>query len=82
MKKPRCGAKTRRGMPCQASAIFSVKSKLYTRRRNHGDVPRDLGHRRAWSVAGGQLEAWKVYALHMTERPRLFCKPQRTVTFT
>src|SRR5215472_10479761 len=36
MKKPRCGAKTRRGTPCQASAIWSAKSKRYTRCKNHG----------------------------------------------
>jgi len=34
-KAPRWGAKTRRGTPCQA-AIWSVKSKRYTRCRNHG----------------------------------------------
>ncbi|PWU04165.1 MAG: hypothetical protein C5B51_17340 [Terriglobia bacterium] len=36
MKKPRCGAKTRKGTPCQASAIWSTRSKRYTRCRNHG----------------------------------------------
>lgn len=38
MKKPRCGAKTRRGTPCQASAIWSTRSKRYTRCRNHGGL--------------------------------------------
>ena len=27
-RKPRCGAKTRRGTPCQASAIWSTRSLL------------------------------------------------------
>jgi hypothetical protein len=42
MKKPRCGAKTRRGTPCQASAIWSVKSRRYTRCRNHGGMSTGL----------------------------------------
>src|SRR5215472_12303404 len=38
MKKPRCGAKTRRGTPCQASAIWSTRSRRYTRCKNHGGL--------------------------------------------
>src|SRR6516165_8949199 len=38
MKKPRCGPKTRRGTPCQASAIWSTRSQRYTRCRNHGGL--------------------------------------------
>lgn len=38
MKKPRCGATTRRGTACQASAIWSTRSQRYTRCRNHGGL--------------------------------------------
>jgi hypothetical protein len=38
MRKPRCGAKTRRGTPCQASAIWSTSSKRFTRCKNHGGM--------------------------------------------
>jgi hypothetical protein len=38
MKKPRCGARTRRGTPCQASAIWSARSQRFTRCRNHGGL--------------------------------------------
>ncbi len=38
MRKPRCGAKTRQGTPCQASAIWSRRSRRYTRCRNHGGL--------------------------------------------
>lgn len=38
MKKPRCGAKTRRGTPCQAGAIWSTRSRRYTRCKNHGGL--------------------------------------------
>jgi hypothetical protein len=38
MKKPRCGAKTRRGTPCQASAIWSTRSRRFTRCKNHGGM--------------------------------------------
>jgi hypothetical protein len=44
-KAPRCGAKTRRGTACRASAIWSVRSQRYTRCRNHGGMstgPRTL----------------------------------------
>jgi hypothetical protein len=33
---PRCGAKTRRGLPCKAPAMRSRKSGEYTRCRLHG----------------------------------------------
>ena len=35
---PRCGAKTRRGSPCQAPAMRSVKTGDYTRCRMHGEA--------------------------------------------
>ena len=35
---PRCGAKTRKGTPCIAAAIWSPKSRRYTRCRNHGGL--------------------------------------------
>ena len=35
---PRCGAKTRRGTPCQAAAIWSTRSDRYTRCKNHGGL--------------------------------------------
>jgi hypothetical protein len=35
---PRCGAKTRRGTPCQAGAIWSTRSHRYTRCKNHGGM--------------------------------------------
>ena len=38
MEKPRCGAKTRRGTPCRASAIWSTRSRRFTRCRNHGGL--------------------------------------------
>jgi hypothetical protein len=38
MKKLRCEATTRRGTPCQAAAIWSTKSKRYTRCKNHGGM--------------------------------------------
>jgi hypothetical protein len=38
MKAPRCGAKTRRGTECMASAIWSVRSQRYPRCRNHGGL--------------------------------------------
>ena len=38
MKKPRCGAKTRRGTPCQAAAIWSTRSRRFTRCKNHGGL--------------------------------------------
>ena len=38
MKKPRCGAKTRRGTACLASAIWSTRSQRFTRCRNHGGL--------------------------------------------
>ena len=38
MKPPRCGAKTKRGTPCQAAAIWSTRRQKYTRCRNHGGL--------------------------------------------
>jgi len=38
MKPPRCGARTRRGTPCQAGAIWSTRSRRYTRCKNHGGL--------------------------------------------
>jgi hypothetical protein len=38
MKKLRCGAKTRRGTPCRASAIWSTRSQRFTRCKNHGGM--------------------------------------------
>lgn len=38
MWKPQCGAKTRRGTACMAAAIWSTKSKPYTRCKNHGGM--------------------------------------------
>lgn len=38
MKPPRCGAKTRKGTPCKAGAIWSTRSHRYTRCRNHGGL--------------------------------------------
>jgi len=38
MTKPRCGAKTRRGTPCQAAAIWSTRSQRHTRCKNHGGL--------------------------------------------
>jgi hypothetical protein len=35
--------------------MWSVKSKRYTVAGIMADVPRDLGHRRAWNVAGGRI---------------------------
>jgi hypothetical protein len=38
MKPPRCGAKTRQGTPCKAGAIWSRRTRRYTRCRNHGGL--------------------------------------------
>jgi len=38
MKGPLCGAKTRQGTPCKAHAIWSTRSRRYTRCRNHGGL--------------------------------------------
>jgi hypothetical protein len=38
MKEPRCGAKTWRGIPCQAAAIWSTRSRRLTRCKNHGGM--------------------------------------------
>lgn len=38
MKKPRCGAKTRKGEPCKAGALWSERSHRFTRCRNHGGL--------------------------------------------
>ena len=38
MKKPRSSAKTRRGTACIPAAIWSIKSKRYTRCQNHGGM--------------------------------------------
>jgi len=38
MKPPRCGAKTRKGAPCKAGAVWSTKSHQYTRCKNHGGL--------------------------------------------
>lgn len=35
-KAPRCGAKTRRGTPCKAPAMWSTRTRRYTRCRLHG----------------------------------------------
>jgi hypothetical protein len=35
-KSPRCGAKTRSGKPCRAPAMWSTRTRRYTRCRLHG----------------------------------------------
>jgi hypothetical protein len=59
MKKPRCGAKTRRGTPCQASAIWSTGSQRYTRCGNHGGLNPGRKHKGA-NASAGQYEAWPI----------------------
>ena len=38
MRKPRCGAKTRKGSACIAAALWSDRSERFTRCRNHGGL--------------------------------------------
>ena len=57
MKKPRCGAKTRRGTLCQASAIWSVKRRRYTRCRNHGGM--STGPKTAEGIERCRKANWK-----------------------
>jgi hypothetical protein len=35
---PRCGAKTRQGIPCKAAAMWSPRSQRHTRCKNHGGM--------------------------------------------
>ena len=48
-KAPRCGAKTRRGTPCNAPAMRSTKTGDYTRCRLHGGASTGPRLPPAWS---------------------------------
>ena len=58
-KAPRCGAKTRRGTPCNAPAMRSTKMGNYTRCRLHGGA--STGPRTAAGLeplSTGTMERW------------------------
>jgi hypothetical protein len=57
MKKPRCGAKTRRGTPCQAAAIWSTRSQRYTRCGNHGGLSTGRKRHKGSNASAGQLRS-------------------------
>src|SRR5262245_59208905 len=50
-KAPRCGAKTRRGSPCQAPAMRNAKGR-YTRCRLHGGASTGPQLWKAWNGLG------------------------------
>ena len=74
-KAPRCGAKTRRGTPCQASAVWSPKTKRYTRCRNHGGCSTGPRMPEGGALPPSELETRQIRAFHMTERPGSFGSP-------
>jgi hypothetical protein len=57
MKRPRCGAKTRRGAPCQAGAIWSTRTHRFTRCKNHGGM--STGPRTAEGIERIRRAKWK-----------------------